>query len=165
MKRVLCLLLIACSIHVWGQDFASKFMEQCAKEDGDIQCQTVSPIMMEKLMDTMKAPDGDRDEEVPEYLLSKLKSARIITATKQSEKLFREAEQLIEKTKNRFSPLVENQPGQNNKVFVRKHDEVIRELVVLNLNPDEKTLTIINLTGDMDDRFMKILSSGKLKQY
>ena len=46
MKRVLCLLLIACSIHVWGQDFASKFMEQCAKEDGDIQCQTVSPIMM-----------------------------------------------------------------------------------------------------------------------
>ena len=88
MKRVLCLLLIACSIHVWGQDFASKFMEQCAKEDGDIQCQTVSPIMMEKLMDTMTAPDGDRDEEVPEYLLSKLKSARIITATKQSEKLF-----------------------------------------------------------------------------
>ena len=62
MKRVLCLLLIACSIHVWGQDFASKFMEQCAKEDGDIQCQTVSPIMMEKLMDTMTAPDGDRDE-------------------------------------------------------------------------------------------------------
>ena len=103
MKRVLCLLLIACSIHVWGQDFASKFMEQCAKEDGDIQCQTVSPIMMEKLMDTMTAPDGDRDEEVPEYLLSKLKSARIITATKQSEKLFREAEQLIEKNKNRFS--------------------------------------------------------------
>ena len=33
MKCVLCLLLIACSIHVWGQDFASKFMEQCAKED------------------------------------------------------------------------------------------------------------------------------------
>jgi len=60
--------------------------------------------------------------------------------------------------------LVENQPGQNNKVFVCKHDEVIRELVVLNLNPDEKTLTIVNLTGDMDDRFMKILSSGKLKQ-
>ena len=142
MKCVLCLLLIACSIHVWGQDFASKFMEQCAKEDGEIQCQTVSPIMMEKLMDTMTAPDGDRDEEVPEYLLSKLKSARIITATKQSEKLFREAEQLI----------------------VRKHDEVIRELIVLNLNPDEKTLTIVNLTGDMDDRFMKILSSGKLKQ-
>ena len=84
MKRVLCLLLIACSIHVWGQDFASKFMEQCAKEDGDIQCQTVSPIMMEKLMDTMTAPDGDRDEEVPEYLLSKLKSARIITATKRT---------------------------------------------------------------------------------
>ena len=96
MKRVLCLLLIACSIHVWGQDFASKFMEQCAKEDGEIQCQTVSPIMMEKLMDTMTAPNGDRDEEVPEYLLSKLKSARIITATKQSEKLFREAEQLIQ---------------------------------------------------------------------
>ena len=96
-------MLIACSIHVWGQDFASKFMEQCAKEDGDIQCQTVSPIMMEKLMDTMTTPDGDRDEEVPEYLLSKLKSARIITATKQSEKLFREAKQLIEKNKNRFS--------------------------------------------------------------
>ena len=115
-------------------------------------------------MDTMTAPDGDRVEEVPEYLLSKLNSARIITATKQSEKLFREAEQLIEKNKNRFSPLVENQPGQNNKVFVRKHDEVIRELIVLNLNPDEKTLTIVNLTGDMDDRFMKILSSGKLKQ-
>ena len=164
MKRVLCLLLIACSIHTWGQDFASKFMEQCSKENGEIQCQTVSPKMMEKLVDTMTAPNGDRDEEVPGYLLSKLKSARIITATKQSEKFFRKAEHLIEKNKNRFTPWVENQPGQKNKIFVRKHDEVIRELVVLNLNPDEKTLTIVNLTGDMDDRFMKMLSSGTLKQ-
>ena len=41
MKRVLCLLLIACSIHTWGQDFASKFMEQCSKENGEIQdCQS-----------------------------------------------------------------------------------------------------------------------------
>ena len=49
-------------------------------------------------------PNGDRDEEVPGYLLSKLKSARIITATKQSEKFFRKAEHLIEKNKNRFTP-------------------------------------------------------------
>lgn len=164
MKRVLCLLSIVCSIHTWGQDFASKFMEQCSGEEDEIQCQTVSPKMMEKLMDAMAASNGDRDEGVPEYLLSKLKSARVITVTKQSEELFRKAEHLIEKNKNRFSPLAENQAGQNNKVFVRRRDEVILELVVLNLDSDEKTLTIVDLTGDMDDRFMKMLSSGKLKQ-
>ncbi len=139
-------------------------MELYSEEDSDMQCLTVSPKMMEKLMDVMAEPGGERDEEVPEYLLSKLKSARIITATRQSKKLFRKAEHLMEKNKNRFSPLTENQSGKNNKVFVRKHDEVIRELVVLNLNPDEKTLTIVNLTGDMDERFMRMLSSGKLKQ-
>lgn len=121
--------------------------------------------MMEKLMDIMASPNGNRDEEVPGYLLSKLKSARIITANRQSEKLFHNAELLLEKNKNRFSPLVENQSGEtDNKIFVRKHDDVIRELVVLDLNRNEQTLTIVNLTGDMDDRFMQMLSSGEHKQ-
>lgn len=159
MKHVLCLVLIACSVYAWGQDFASKFMEQCSTDD-DVQCRTVSPKMMEKLMNDMAAAE-DGGEEIPEYLLSKLKSARIVTATRQGDKLFREAELLMEKNKNRFSPLAQGLPGQSSKVFVRKRDEVIRELVVLNLSPRGDTLTIVNLTGNMDERFMRMLSQGK----
>ena len=164
MRRVLCLLCyIACLIpSAWGQDFATKFMEQCGEKD-KMECQTVSPKMMEKVMDILADPDENEDEEVQEYLLSKLKSARIITADRHAEKLFRKAESLIEKNKNRFSPLAEDSAGDHNRIFVRRHDDVVRELVMLQLSPGKDLLTIVDLTGEMYEKFMKLLSSGELK--
>ena len=154
MRRVLCLLCyIACLIpSAWGQDFATKFMEQCGEKD-KMECQTVSPKMMEKVMDILADPDENEDEEVQEYL----------TADRHAEKLFRKAESLIEKNKNRFSPLAEDSAGDHNRIFVRRHDDVVRELVMLQLSPGKDLLTIVDLTGEMDEKFMKLLSSGELK--
>lgn len=164
MKRALCLILILLSVHnIWGQDFASKFMEQYTESDG-LQCQTVSPKMMEKIMEFTDTSDEKQKKEISEHLLSKLKSARIITVTKHCKKNFRKAEQLIEMNSNRFAPWKENTSETNNRLFVRKHDDVIRELVMLNWLPEEKIFTIINFTGEMDDLFMQQLSSGNLKQ-
>lgn len=155
---------MACLIpSAWGQDFATKFMEQCG-EKYKIECQTVSPKMMKKMTDILAEPNEDKDGEVSEYLLSKLKSARIITAGQHAEKLFHKAENLIEKNKNRFSPLTETFADRYNRIFVRKHDETVRELVMLQLDEGKKTLTIVNLTGEMDEKFMNLLSSGELKE-
>ena len=79
-----------------AQDFASRYM---AEHEGDslLHCISVSPKMMEKVMDILADPDENEDEEVQEYLLSKLRSARIITADRHAEKLFRKAEELMEK--------------------------------------------------------------------
>lgn len=162
MKRALCLLWTVCLISsARGQDFASKFMEQCTK-DGQVECQTVSPKMMEKVMEIITQTEEKDKTEIPEYVLSKLKSARIITAEKGGEELFQKAERLMEKNRNRFSPLADYTSGENNMIFVRRHDETVQELVMLNLNA-EKTFTIVNLTGDMDSKFMRMLSSGELK--
>ena len=93
---------IACSFHAaWGQDFAAKFMEQCtAEEEKDIQCQTISPKMMEKLVEVIVSEKDEKDEEIPAYLFSKLKSARIVTSTGHGKRYFRKAEELMEKNKN-----------------------------------------------------------------
>ncbi|WP_336525273.1 DUF4252 domain-containing protein [Bacteroides acidifaciens] len=162
MKRILWVLLMVCSSHTWGQDFASKFMEQYSGKE--IQCQTVSPLMMEKLIDVMPLTNSEGNENVQEYLFSKLKSARIVTVTRNCENFFNKAENLIEKNKNRFSPLMERPTDKNNKIFVRKHNEMIRELVMLSLDTEDRTFTIVNLTGDMNDRFIQLLSSIKYKQ-
>lgn len=162
MKRVLCLLLIGFSIYGRGQDFASKFMEQCEEKDG-LQCQTIGPKMMERLMSMPETEAGDEDETDTGYFLSKLKSARIVTAGKNGESYFDRASQLLDKNRNRFMPLTETAQGKNNRIFVRRHDDRIKELVMLNLNRTDGVLTIINFTGDMDDSFIRLLSKGKKK--
>lgn len=162
MKRVLCLLLILFSAFAaQGQDFASKFMEQCGDKEG-IECQTISPKMMERLMSIPEnMPEDKNGETTITYFVSKLKSARIITACKDGEVCFGQARQLLEKNKNRFTPLSENSAGRNNQIFVRRNKESIRELVLLNLNKENGILTIINFTGDMDDTFIRQLSKEK----
>ncbi len=168
-RRILCLLLAIGAFFspVWGQDFVSKFMEQFPDAE-DIQCQTISPKMMERLVDVQAGQDEeDMNSEVTGYLLSKLKSARIITATQHCEELFREAGQLMEKNKNRFISLGNDNDATkeewNSHIYVRRHDDVIRELVMLDLAPEGGTFTIVDFTGEMDDRFIELLSSGKFK--
>ena len=164
MIRALCLLVItSLFLPMKGQDFVSKFMDQCSDKDS-IQCQTISPKMMEKLVEVQLQQKEENNDEVSGYLLSKLKSARIITANKHCEKLFHKASQLIEKNKNRFVPLGNDSTDKKNQIFIRKHDDIIRELVMLSLASENHIFTIINFTGEMDDEFIESLSSGKLKE-
>lgn len=163
MRRVLCLLLIGFSVYGRGQDFASKFMEQCQTKE-DLKCQTIGPKMMERLMDMPETAAEDKEDAATGYFLSKLKSARIVTTERHGERYFDQAKQLIEKNRNRFVPLTEGAATRNSLIYVRRHDELIRELIMLNYNQADEVLTIINFTGEMDDRFILRLSKGKKRE-
>lgn len=162
MKRILSILLISLSPYAWGQDFASRFMEQYQEKE-ELKCQTIGPKMMERLMDMPETVE-DKDDVTKGYFLSKLKSARIVTTDKHGRKYFDQARLLIEKNRNRFMPLTEGATGKNNLIFVRRHDGLIRELVMLNYNQTEEVLTVINFTGEMDDSFIRRLSKEKKKE-
>ena len=160
MKRALCLLLLVFSAYGYGQDFAARFMEQCEDRD-ELRCQTIGPRMMERLIDVPAATAENKGEADTGYLLSRLKSARIVTTERHGEKYFDQARQLIEKNRNRFAPLSENTTAGNNQIFVRRHDGRILELVMLNFNPEEEVLTIVDFTGEMDDGFIRRLKGRK----
>ena len=73
-------------------------MEQCtAEEEKDLQCQTISPKMMAKVVEVITSETNEKDEEIPTYLLSRLKSARIVTSSGHGKHLFRKATELMEK--------------------------------------------------------------------
>ena len=82
MKRVLSFIIAINLISIChGQDFASKFISTVTKKDL-LHCQTISPKMMEKLvkMPEHENKDGNEPEDSIIFLLSKLKSARIVTS-------------------------------------------------------------------------------------
>lgn len=161
MKRVLCLLLALTVVRTWGQDFASRFMTDF-ETDTLVQCYTVSPKMMEKLIRIHEEKEHtDKSEQHIRYLLSKLKSARFIIGTRRGERYYKHAEQLMAKNKNRFSLLAEGateSADQHTLLYVRKRDEVIVELVMLSLNEAEHAFNAVNFTGEMDDAFIRLLS-------
>ena len=160
MKRLLCLtMLLTAAVIMRGQDFASKFMSQANKKN-EPHCQTVSPKMMSKLVKVPEDNENNSDNEMS-VLLGKLKSARIVTAPKNGKKYFNQAKALVENNKNRFTPFAEYTENKKNQIFVRKHGDTIIELVMLDYNPGAGVFTIINLTGEMDNQFISLLSRKK----
>lgn len=139
-----------------AQDFASRFMMDFSK-DTTIHCQTISPKMMGRLV-TMhqKGENGATARQ----LIAKLKSARIIQGS-DNPKYFLHAEKMLKRNRQRFIPLSQSTAHGNNQIFVRRKEDIIIELIMLNKNVDAGTFTIINLTGDMDDEFIRILSGNK----
>lgn len=166
MKRVLSFIIAINLISIChGQDFASKFISTVTKKDL-LHCQTISPKMMEKLvkMPEHENKDGNEPEDSIIFLLSKLKSARIVTSEQFGKKFFKQAVKLIETNKNRFAPLSGHTESGNSQIFVRKHEDTIIELVMLNYNSGEDLFTIINFTGAMDNEFIRMLSKQKKEQ-
>ena len=161
MKRILCLLAIVCyGAYLYAQDFASRFMEGC-QDNSHVQCQTISPRMMGKLMQPQD--NEDEDKEYESYLISRLKSARIITADKNARHLYNQAMELIGNNRNRFTPLYEHNEEQYTRIYVRRNKSIIRELVMLELNPKKNLFVVVNFTGEMDDKFISILAKGKVR--
>ena len=165
MKRVLCLLgIILIVICIQGQDFASRFMKDFIK-DTAIHCHTIGPKMMEKLVKIQNdRTSAEQDKIKATYFISKLKSARIITSTHHGDKYFKHAEKLMEKNKHRFTPLSETCGVQKNLIYVRRREETIVELIMLNLNEKESVFTAVNFTGDMDDEFIEMLAQNMSKR-
>lgn len=159
MKPVIFMLLLL--LGGWttatAQDFASRFMMDFSK-DTSIHCQTISPKMMGKLVTMHQKEESDATAR---QLIGKLKSARIIQGG-DDPKYFLHAEKLLKRNRQRFIPLNQSTAHGNNQIFVRRKDDIIIELIMLNKNAEMGTFTIINLTGDMDDEFIRILSGQQI---
>lgn len=166
MKRVLCfiyIIMLACSVNAQKTiDFATKFMREC-KDDTTLQCVAVSP----KMMDMMTRHQNQGHDERMVQAIQKLKSAQIITANKNGEFYFAQAETLMKRNAKRFKMSKSYEDDNKKGVFYSrqlKNGKTV-ELVLLHINDDK--LVIVNLTGDIDEEFFNMLSNnvtGKTSQ-
>lgn len=152
LLRILGLLLTLtiCSTSVQAQneqDFASRYMSLYAKGTS-LKCTTVSPLMLEKMMDL---PDVKSDEQ-KKALLSQLKSIRLVnnTAKGETQKLYNNAQQLAKHNAARYKLYAQR---QSKRLYVRRKDGLIVEMVLFMKH--NSMLRLINLTGNMTDEFIK----------
>lgn len=136
-------------------DFAEKFMSLC-KDDSAVSCVTVSPKMMVQLV---KQHIEGRPEGFA-HAISKLKSARIITARAD---YYQKAEDLLQKNSGRFHAEQDYRTDDQHGAFYtrrNKNGETV-ELIMLHENCDCDRLTIVNVTGDIDEEFLCFLYNNK----
>ena len=138
-----------------GQDFASRFMQQC-KEDSSVKCITVSPKMMEQVM----AMEGtDRNDSLMQAI-AKLKSMRIVQTNADGEPYYQQAEELLKKNARRFEFIKTFRTERAEGVFYqrKKGDDKVVELVMVCLSKLDHRFVLVNLTGDIDEEFVELLS-------
>lgn len=154
MKRVLlilCITLLAATVS--AQDFASRFLEN-HKPDTNLTCVTISPKMMEKVMDLEV-----NDEEDMMEMISKLKSMRMVTTEVNGQKYYKEALKVFEKNSKRFEPYLSfEDKSENFQIMIRKRKNAIIELVMLMREAD--SFTVINFTGNMSQDFIARLAKS-----
>lgn len=161
MKKIFTLLLTICLATVASAqkalDFAQKFMTTC---DGDtmVKCITVSPKMMEQIVDAHQ--EGDEHSEALKQAISKLKSMRLVTAPAE---YYERAEQLLKKHSRRFKPEQEFQTDSVRGIFYTRQDrkQQIAELIMLREETIKAKLIIICLTGHIDKEFLCFLYKNK----
>lgn len=134
------------------QDFAGKYMELYAKGTS-LQCTTVSPLMMQKLLEL---PDVENDGEVKE-IFSRIRSIRAVTNTCEAESaaLYEKACTLAADNPKRYRKYAEQ--GRS-KIYIRRRGNHIVE-VVLFLQAEQ--FTLIDLTGVMDEKFLEMVLHRK----
>lgn len=162
MNKLTCLLAaVMLSVCVNAQrntDFAARYMEMC---DGDtlVQCVTVSPKMMEQLT----VPDSTKSQSM-QSAIQKLRSARIITASSNGEAYYEKAENILKSYPQRFEHYesYDYDDGECHGAFYirKKRNGEVTELIMLRANIIKDTMTIINLTGDIDGEFISSLMGG-----
>lgn len=154
LRILLCLFAFAtCSVlSVMAQneqDFASKYMSLYAKGTS-LQCTTVSPLMLEKMMNL---PNVKSDSQMKE-VLSQLKSIRMVdnTNTKETWLLYNKALRLAQNNSARYKRYAHR---QSKRLFVRRKGGFIVEMVLFMKHNEH--FKLINLTGNMTDEFLKQL--------
>ncbi len=131
------------------QDFASHFMAQYAAHT-TLQCTTVSPLMLEKMM---QLPNVENDSET-QQMLSQLKSIRLVrnTQTSETSQLLSNALSMIKRNAARYKLYGEQ---QGKCLYVRYRNDLIVEMVLIMQH--DHLLHIINLTGNMTKGFLNHL--------
>lgn len=131
------------------QDFASRFMSLHG-DDAALECATVSPLMIERMMEL---PDSD-DKAHVKQVLAKLKSIRVVSVKDdtEAEALYEKACDLARRNNKRYKPYSE---APDRSIYMRKRGKLILEIVLLRQGKD--AFTIVNLTGNMTDAFLQEL--------
>lgn len=152
---VVALLVTICSYAQRGQDFASRFMQQC-EGDTAVQCVTVSPSMMEQLT---KQADTSHNEHIAEAI-EKLKSVRIVTASVNGEDYYQVAEELLKRNAQRFHHDKSYRTDHSHGAFYSRNLKSGGKVELIMLHADTKMgrMVIVNLTGDIDDEFINSLT-------
>lgn len=155
MRRLVCIMTVmavaATALAQSAQDFASRFMQMC-DEDTAVVCVTVSPKMMEQLG---RQNDAEISEDMAQAI-HKLKSARIVTATSNSDVYYDRAEKLLVKNSRRFRRSKRyNTQSAHGTFYTRqtKNGNTV-ELILLHNDTRKGTMVIVNLTGDIDKEFI-----------
>ena len=146
---LLCTLLGLTAMAQKEQDFASRFMALHSTETS-LECTTVSPVMMQRML---QLPDVEDDASLRE-VLTQLKSIRMVTCDDPavSEKLFEEALQLARQNPKRYRLHAEE---EHKKLYVRRRGKLIVEMVLFMVF--ESHFSLINLTGNMNEQFLQQL--------
>lgn len=160
MMRSLIVLLAAVLVQASAlaqrsPDFAEKFMSLCTA-DTTVNCVTVSPKMMEQLV---RQHTTDRPENIMQAI-SKLKSARIVTAHAD---YYQKAEDLLTKNQRRFQAERDYRNGEQHGAFYTRKNRKGHTVELIMLHEDCKSnrLTIVNLTGNIDEEFLCFLYNNK----
>jgi len=153
MKHLVCTLLLAlvslAAAAQKEQDFASTFMRLYA-QGTSASCTTVSPAMMPKMMEL---DEVEQNQDVSRTLRS-LKSVRLVSCRNkaEAENLYEKAESLF-KANNRRYRLFDTYDGKS--LYTRRRGKVIVELILLTCRAGQ--LTIVDLTGNMNEKFVHSL--------
>ena len=150
------LLLVICfcitSVTLFAQDFATRFMQN-HQNDNNLKCVTVSPKMMEKVMNV------DVNDDSMKKMLADLKSMQMISSTNYVRKYYREAISLAKKNADRFILYTSYSKKKNAyEIRVRERKNIIVELMMV--MRDAKSFSVINFTGKMDKAFIERLKTS-----
>lgn len=140
------------SLTAWAQkeqDFAARFMSLYGKGT-TLTCTTVSPLMMERMLRLPSVEDNEQMREV----LKQVKSIRLVsnTNTDESSALYEKALKLAKRNKARYRLQAEE---DDKKLFARRRGTVVVEMVLL--MKQNGHLSLVNLTGNMSEKFMEQL--------
>lgn len=133
------------------QDFASRYMSLYAKGTS-LECTTVSPLMLERMMQLPDVEGNDHTRQV----LSQLKSIRMVynTAEHETNQLYAKALKLAQRNTARYKSYAQR---QSKRLYVRRRGKFIVEIVLFMKH--DHHLRLINLTGNMTDDFLHQLFS------
>ena len=140
-------------------DFVALLMNDLAEEQEaspkeEYGCITVSPAMMEKVLNMIQEKDAKENDEQIKRILPHVKSMRIFTATKHIGKYYTEATTLLDKKAKSYKPFkADEKKSKKPCVWIRRNGNKVIEMVVMEKKEDE-ALHIINITGDMNKAFV-----------
>ena len=128
------------------------------KGDTLLKCVTVGPRMMEQLT---KMHDTQSNEAITQAI-KKLKTARIVTVTESVDSYYEKAEKLLKQFPLRFSHDKDFRNSHSYGTFYtrRQKDGAVVELIMLHADTLKPAMVIVNLTGDIDNDFIELLSKN-----